>query len=141
VSTNEIVKQLERIAAAEDFPHEAALLAEQWERSPCDNLDTVEEILRFMEQHTSINLGAPGPLVHFVERFHGNGYESRLLDSVRRKPVAHTVTMLNRLINGTSAPQARRLLIAALEQAKAHPSADSNTQYLVDHYLRRLSGI
>lgn len=90
-------------------------------------LAAVAPILRFMEAHRDWDFGTPGPLVHFVERFHGQGYERELIASVERQPTAHTLWMLNRLINGerdgTSRAQLLRLLSAAATAPNAEPDA------------------
>ena len=61
----------------------------------------VEPLLAFMERNPDIDYGMPGPLVHFVERFYGNGYEEKLVESIKRRPTSHTLWMLNRIINGS----------------------------------------
>lgn len=139
MSANKISEQLEAIAAAEDFPEQIAELVEQWRNTAEDNLETVEAILRFMERYPEIDFGTPGALVHFVERFYGKGYEAKLLDSVGRRPTAHTVMILNAVINGTHMPEVKRHLITALKQAGESPLADSDTQYFVGQFLQRLS--
>lgn len=65
-----------------------------------DGFEAVDIILRFMEERPDFDFGSPGPLVHYLETFYRRGYEERLCDSVRRRPTAHTVWMLNRVING-----------------------------------------
>ena len=62
----------------------------------------VEPLLLLMERNPDINYGMSGPIVHFVEKFYGNGYEEMLVDSIKRKPTKHTLWMLNRVINGSS---------------------------------------
>lgn len=61
----------------------------------------VEPVLRFIEAHPDQDLGAPGPLVHFLEEFYNGGYEQLLLESVARKATALNLWMLNRVINGS----------------------------------------
>ncbi|MFC4323284.1 hypothetical protein [Litchfieldia salsa] len=61
--------------------------------------DAVEHVLNLIEQNPDIDFGSPGPLVHFVEQFYGNGYEDKLVQSIERFPTSHTVWMLNRIIN------------------------------------------
>jgi hypothetical protein len=71
-----------------------------------------------MEDHSDLDFGTPGPLVHFVECFHRKGYESKLVESVERKPTSHTLWMLNRLINGTDEGEERRRLVDLMERAR-----------------------
>jgi hypothetical protein len=65
-------------------------------------------VLRFIENHPDEDLGAPGPLVHFVERFYRRGYEDQLVESVRRRPTELNLWMLNRLINGSEGLEKER---------------------------------
>ena len=66
----------------------------------------------------------PGALVHFSEKFHHHGYEEKLLESISRRPVSHTIWMLNRLINGTDVPATRQRYVDAMIRTKSHPLLD-----------------
>jgi hypothetical protein len=99
-------------------------------------LSAVRTILTFMEKHPALDYGAPGPLVHFVERFFGAGYEDELLASLERRPTGHTVWMLQRLINGTKGARKRAPLITALKRAAQHPSADDDVKRCVELVLK-----
>ena len=63
------------------------------------SIDYVDAILRFMESNSDLDYGMPGPVVHFVERFFMKGYETLLLESIKRTPTVHTLWMMNRIIN------------------------------------------
>jgi hypothetical protein len=63
--------------------------------------ESVESFLRLIENNPKTDFGMPGPLVHFLEKYYKNGYENKLVESVRRQPVPHNVWMLNRIINGS----------------------------------------
>ena len=63
------------------------------------SLDYVEAILRLMEENPDLDYGMPGPTVRFVEHFFMKGYETLLLESIKRTPTMHTLWMLNRIIN------------------------------------------
>jgi hypothetical protein len=119
----EIFKQLLAIAEAMHFVAESYPLTDAWMSSGV-GIESVEPILRFMETHPDIDYGVPGPLVHFVERFCDRGYETKLIESVLRKPTAHTVWMVNRLINGTKVPEVRLQYFDILEQVRSNPSVD-----------------
>lgn len=110
----------------DDFVGRSAELVERWGDAEA-NLDTVAAVLHFMEAHPDLDFGTPGALVHFVERFHGHGYESLLLDSIARRPTAHTAWMLNRVINGAEDDASRTAYVHALRAAAAHPSIDADT--------------
>ena len=57
------------------------------------------DIFKLMEANPDIDYGMPGPVVHFMEKYYGNGYEEELLESVKRKPTLHTLWMMNRVLN------------------------------------------
>lgn len=65
----------------------------------------MEPLLQFIERHPLSDLGTPGSIVHFVEKFYKQGYESLLISSVKRCPTMHTVWMLNRVKNGEQEQQ------------------------------------
>lgn len=133
-----ISDQLRQVAGAPDFPGRSAELLDAWQFAKV-GIESVEPILAFMETRPDIDFGAPGPLVHFVETFHGMGYEERLAASLQRKPTAVTVWMLNRLINGTQLVEARRKWIAMMRNTGNHVLADSRVRLQVAHFLERLS--
>src|SRR5215469_2242244 len=93
--------QLLKATKTADFISEAALITESLKEEGA-GLECVSVILKFMEEHPAFDFGTPGPLVHFVERFSGRGYEAELLSSIARKPTNHTVRLLNRVISGTN---------------------------------------
>lgn len=70
-----------------------------------DTFETIEPILKLMEQNPDIDFGSPGPLVHFVERYYKVGYEEKLVQSIEKTPTLHTVWMLNRIVNGADGEQ------------------------------------
>jgi hypothetical protein len=130
--------ELGNIAESKDFAAESYALSERW-ISLDVGVEAVEPIFRFMEAHPNIDFGSPGPLVHFVERFFGSGYEEKLLDSLARKPTQHTVWMMNRLINGVDKAGLRHRYIVVLRRARLHPDADWDARKQIDHFLERLS--
>src|SRR4051794_39753514 len=100
MQSGDVRDQLSRIASSDDMLSEQYGLTDEWNAAGV-RVESVEPILRFMEDHPDLDYGMPGPLVHFAERFHRKGYESKLVESVERKPTSHTLWMLNRLTNGT----------------------------------------
>ena len=87
------------------------------------------------EDHSDLDYGNPGALVHYAERFWKMGYEECLVESVSRHPVSPTVGMLNRLVNGTTDVTSKMRLLELMNRATAHPLADSTTQECAAHYL------
>jgi len=136
MTSQDITDQLQRIASANDFAARSAELSDAWVAAGA-GLEVVEPILRFMEDHPDIDYGAPGPLVHFVERFYGKGYEERLIASVQRQPRAATVSMLNAVINGTSAPDVKQQYVNLMENVRRNPLADELTLQRLSRYLER----
>jgi hypothetical protein len=77
----------------------------------------VEPLLKLLEKYPDADFGAPGPVVHFVERFFKKGYEALLVASLKRKPTAHTLWMLNRIINGVQGKQKKEYVALMQEIA------------------------
>ena len=130
-------QRLTQAAHSSDIASELQTLIDEASAEGAD-LGSVEVILRFMEENPELDLGAPGPLVHFVERFHGAGYEDKLLRSLSRRPTVHTVWMLNRVLNGTKESRERDRLIDALRAAQNHPMVDEQTKQQAARFLARL---
>jgi len=133
----QISTDLDGIATSEDFAGHSAELVDRWANQGA-GVEAVEPILRFMEQHPAIEFGTPGALVHFVERFHGRGYESLLVESLLRRPTGHTAWMLNGIVNGTKDLAARDRYISVMGQAKEHQLADPVTRGSLSGFLARL---
>jgi len=110
MKTNELTSRLGRARQVADFVSEADSVVQDLVSSHA-GLEAVTVILNFMEENPKLDFGTPGPLVHFAEGFYGSGYEKELLASLSRKPIPHTVWMLNRVINGTKEPSEREQLI------------------------------
>jgi hypothetical protein len=139
VTAGEIRDQLNAIASLDDFEQRSSELVAQW-RAAAAGLDAVDAILRFIEEHPQLDLGSPGALVHFVEKFYGHGYEAKLVESLRRRPTAHTAWMLNRVVNGTKVAAERQRFVEVMRQARVHPGIDERTAQQLDHFLERLDG-
>ncbi len=102
-----------------------------WERAGVGP-EVIEPILRFMESHPDLDYGAPGPLVHFLETL--DGYHRLLFESVDRQPTPHTLSMLNRVINGTTG-RVRSKLLHLLGRATHHPLATASAVRAAFRYL------
>jgi|SRR5579859_477035 len=132
----DIAQDLAGIVDAPDFRGESGELVERWVEEGI-GVEAVEPILQFMEAHANVDFGAPGPLVHFVERFYRHGYEECLQRSLRRRPTPATVWMLNRVLNGTRSEPTRHELIEVLGSVLAHPRADQASIDLARRFLER----
>lgn len=136
MNAEEVTQSLAAIALSDDFVLESESLTEEWTTNGAGT-ETIEPILLFMESHPSLDFGRPGPLVHFVERFYGRGYEQRLIQSIQRRPTALTAWMLNRVINGTKDADKRTSLIDLMEKAGGNPLVDQETRDLITHFVQR----
>jgi len=136
--SDDVHTELLQAASSSDFIGLTAELVSQWSRDSM-TLATVDAIIRFMEDHPSLEFGTPGPLVHFVEQFYRNGYEERLVESVKRAPTPHTVWLLNRIINGATAADERAALIATMADVVHNPRANAETLERARFFLERLT--
>jgi hypothetical protein len=134
----DLTNQLLKAKESGDFLSEAELIVEALRKDDA-GLEAVCVVLKFMEDHPTFDFGTPGPLVHFVEKFYGRGYEPELFASITRRPTTHTVWLLNRIINGTRQAADRERLIDILRQAENHSASDAQAKRLATHFLQRLS--
>ena len=114
--------------------HESILLTESWEQEGV-GVESIEPVLRFMEEHPHIDYGMPGYLTTFVEQFTDGSYEARLVESILRKPTSHTVWMLNRHIKVCEGADRARFL-QLMESVKQNPHADPLAVEQADDFLR-----
>jgi hypothetical protein len=136
MTSDDVASQLESIAEADDFVERSSELVDAWSSNGA-GVELIEPIVGFIERHPDMDFGSPGPLVHFAERFYGNGYERTLLDSIERRPTPLTAWMLNRVINGTKAPSTRSELIEAMRGVSVHPLADDATRQMAHRFVER----
>ena len=68
----ELTDCLVRASVGENFLFEVESIFEDFTLES-DSVEIVRAVLKFMEQRRGIDYGTPGPLVHFVERFYGQG--------------------------------------------------------------------
>ncbi|MGO4396471.1 hypothetical protein AB4Z46_34520 [Variovorax sp. M-6] len=122
MTTDDVTHSLASIASDQQLADQGDDLVQSWLNADV-GFAAVAPVLRFMEAHADWDFGTPGPLVHFVERFHGQGYDHEVIASVERQPTKHTLWMLNRLINGERAGSARARLLGVLSAAATAPNA------------------
>src|SRR5437773_2057684 len=80
------------------------------------------ETHRVMERMPDTEMGAPGPLVHALERMSGR-YENELVESIKRKPTPLAIWMVNGILNGTRSREQRQYYMDLLRFAVDHPAA------------------
>ncbi len=97
--------------------------------------EAVEPILRILEVNEDADFGMPGPLVHFVEKFFGRGYEQLLLASLRRNPTPHTVSMLNAIVNGVSGAE-KETYLKEFDRISADGSASVAVRYWAREFVK-----
>jgi hypothetical protein len=136
MNKHSVTDELMEIPTNDDFASRSAELVDIWIADGV-GVDATESVLRFMEEHPSVDFGAPGALVHFLERFYGNGYEERLIASVGRRPTSVTVWMVNRLLNGAKREAERASLLKLLEEVLTNPLADSGAVQMANRFLNR----
>jgi hypothetical protein len=134
---SDLTDQLEVLARSpNDFVARTYDLTEAWLAAGV-GVEAVEAVLRFMESHSSLDFGSPGPLVHFVERFNGERYLDTLRASLERKPTFHTAWMLNRVANVAATRGARTALIELMERAQRNPAASEEAVAALTRFLER----
>lgn len=138
MTPQEITDELLNVAASTDFVSGSYDLTDRW-AAESGGIETVEPILRFVEGNPLLDFGTPGPLVHYLEGFYGNGYEELLIESIKRMPTSHTVWMLNRLIHGAKDADNKRLLIHTMAEAGEHHLVDPVTSQQIAAFMSRLS--
>jgi hypothetical protein len=134
MTPQQIYNQLRDIAARDDFVACTYELTGEWKAAGV-GLESIDPILRFMEDYPDTDFGIPGPLVDFLESFRANEYIEKLLESLKRKPIMHTVGMLNRFVHYAK-PELRRKYLAALEQVSKNENADPLTREIACDHLR-----
>lgn len=101
-----------------------------------DEESVFTEAFSFFERNDAADLGAPGPLVHFLEQFYP-AYVGQLCASVERKPTTYTVWMLNRILNTSLEPADRKRLLAVLGAASTNSAADPVAREQAIDFLRQ----
>ncbi|MGA1983592.1 MAG: hypothetical protein ABSG84_14135 [Acidobacteriaceae bacterium] len=136
MTPGEIAGQLERILTERNPVHYCYLLVERWNTDAVTPDQVADEILRFMEEHTDVDLGLPGPLIRFMEQaIAEESYQDSLVRSIQRKPVPYTIWMSERLLKVTADPARRSRIIRAMRSAKQNPHATPDLQAEIDQAI------
>lgn len=83
-------------------------------------LDFIERFARPTSFDARYDLGTPGPLVRTLESL--PGYESFLVESVRRAPAPLTIWMVNRILNESRGTTRYRVFLGVLRGVLDHPT-------------------
>lgn len=92
-------------------------------------------IFSYFERHHDQDLGAPGPLVHFLEQSYP-AYLNALLASLERRPVLYSIWMTNRVLNSKLEADTRAALFEALVRASQHPLASESERHEALEFVR-----
>ena len=110
----------------------------------CDQMLAINEVDKcapilfgVMERLDTSDLGNPGPIVHTLEEWRG-GYESFLVESLRRHPTSLTVWMVNRILNAK--PHNADEWLKLLQSVLSHPAASDATKQRAVDYLNYQAG-
>ena len=110
----ELLQKLEAFAGSDDFAYESEEIMEQIEAEGAGS-EMIPALLGIMERHPLDDFGMPGPMVHFIERFHPD-YVPQLFESVQRRPALHTVWMLHRCMNGSKEKEQYMQILKAVAE-------------------------
>lgn len=83
-------------------------------------LGFIERFSRPTKFDARYDLGTPGPLVRTLESL--PGYESFLVESVRRAPAPLTIWMVNRILNESRGTTRYRVFLSVLRGVLDHPT-------------------
>jgi hypothetical protein len=127
-----LMTKLEKSINNEDFIDFTYDIIEEIEERE-NAFEAIQPIFKLMEKYPDINFGRPGPLVHFVEKFYKNGYEEKLVESLKKQPTQHTVWMLNRVINGSQGDR-KEYFINVFDSIIAFPNLDDEILSLASRF-------
>lgn len=88
-----------------------------------------------IEKNPNVDLGFPGPVVHFMEKYYRNGYEELLVKSLKRCPTSQTIWMLNRIINDPHLKE-REDYLALLENLLKKEDITENLREEIKGFLK-----
>jgi len=136
MDASQFEKRLRVIVPSHDEAHIDALneLVKQSAEARSDP-KTAAAIFAYMEKYPDAYLGAPGPLVHFIEKSFP-AYTSELIASIKRRPVGHTLWMANRILNASIDTGLREELICSLQEAVHHPLASEDERQRANEFLQ-----
>jgi hypothetical protein len=134
-SINTVIRALEDFVPNDDDPDDIARIYQIFDGF--ENLPFREQaadaIFGLIERFPDADFGAPGPLVHELEAT--PGYEPHLVRSLRRKPTALTVWMLNRILNSNLTESSRTAWIKELRDASQNSMAPESARELAKEFM------
>ena len=99
-----------------------------------DGIQAVPSLLLLLERNWRLEWGAPGGVVHAIERFFGRGYEPLLVQSLRRAPTSRTLWMANRLLNGLP-PGRRQEYLSVIDEVARREDVSDEVRQAARHFI------
>lgn len=135
---SDLLQDLENAVKSEDLLQTQEVIGKI--KKETDAFEYIAPMLRLMEENPNLDFGDPGPMVHFMESYYRKGYEQLLVQSIKRKPTAHTIWMLNRILNDPNLSD-RQIYADALNELAARTDLDKSVveavQMFVSHQNNR----
>jgi hypothetical protein len=100
-----------------------------------EGLQVVDLLLTLLERNQDLDWGAPGAVVHAVEKFYKKGYEALLFESLHRFPTSHTLWMANRIMTGVPNEQ-REPYLSMLQAAAERTDVSDEVRVTALHFLK-----
>ncbi|RKM58590.1 hypothetical protein D6856_12615 [Butyrivibrio sp. XB500-5] len=97
-------------------------------------LNYFSDIFSLMENNPNLDYGMPGPVVHFMEKYYKKGYEKELLLSIKRKPIIHTIWMLNRILNDSNLEN-REIYMHEMENVLTREDVDPKLRKETERFI------
>ena len=140
MNPEEIAAELEPLIIEQNPVYYCYQLVDRWRANSITPDQVADEILRFMEEHTDVDFGLPGPLVAFLEtKVAEKSYADSLVRSIQRKPVHYTIWMLDRLLKVTLDPAHRKRLTKVMREARQRPYATEDLTEDIDRAISRFA--
>jgi hypothetical protein len=95
----------------------------------------IPEMFGLMERTPDLELGSPGPLVHTLEAI--PGYESYLINSLRKQPSLLSVWMVNRILNSPIPEDRRQFWMALLQESVERLDVPESVRKDAQQFLMR----
>jgi len=138
MTPEEITAELEPLLTERNPIYYCYQLVDRWRANSITPDQVTDEILRFMEEHTDVDFGLPGPLVAFLEtKVAEESYADSLVRSIQRKHVHYTIWMLDRLLKVTFDPVHRKRLTNVMREARRSPYATDDLTEDIDRAISR----
>ena len=131
---SDLLQDLENAVKSEDLLQTQEVIEKI--KKETDAFEYIAPMLRLMEENPNLDFGDPGPMVHFMESYYRKGYEQLLVQSIKRKPTAHTIWMLNRILNDPNLSN-RQIYADALNELTTRTDLDKSVAEAIQMCVSR----